>query len=278
MIDADVDLRNEHLFLNLQIHNAGNLRQPCAQVFRLRAKHVEIVAKHFERDLRAHARQHVIEPVRNRLADIDGGWQSAETLAYVSDNHVLVAPAGLQIDVDLGGVNAFCMFVQLRATRATAHRLHLRHLQNKLLGDQPGAMAFGQRDAGVEQHADRERALVERRQKRARQERRADCGCDDGGASQRQQKFWMGERAQQSPPVHVFQPAHEPALAVVQTLQAGQHVIGHHRRERDGDDEAGQNRDDIGLPQRRKQTPLNARQRKQRHEHQHDNHGRVDDA
>ena len=57
-----------------------------------------------------------------------------------------------------------------------------------------------------------------------------------------------------------------------------QHVIGHHRRQRDRDREAGEDRNDVGFAQRREQPALDSRQREQRHEHQHDDRRRIDDA
>ena len=92
--------------------------------------------------------------------------------ADVGDDLVLGAAAGLQIDVDLGGMHAFGMLVEFGAAGAAADELHLRHLQDQLLGDQADAVALGQRDAGIEQHVDGERALVEGRQEGARQLRR----------------------------------------------------------------------------------------------------------
>ncbi len=183
-------------FSTCKIHNAGNRRQPCAQVFRLRAKHVEIVAKHFERDLRAHARQHVIEPVRNRLADVDGGWQSAETLARMSATITFLSSARRASDRHRSRTNARLRHARrVRRGRCGGPRAFTSGTSmNERFGDQPDAMALGQRDAGIKQHADRECALVERRQEGARQKRRADNGCNHGGARQRQQQSWPRER------------------------------------------------------------------------------------
>ena len=78
-------------------------------------------------------------------------------------------PLGVEIDVDLGGMDAFGMLVEFGAAGAAADQLDLRHLHDQPLGDQPDAVAFRQRDAGIEQHVDGERALVEGRQEGARQ-------------------------------------------------------------------------------------------------------------
>jgi hypothetical protein len=71
VINPDVDLRNARLLLDLQIDESGNARQPLAHVFGDRAQRVEIIAKYFERNLRAHAREHVVKTMGNRLPYVD---------------------------------------------------------------------------------------------------------------------------------------------------------------------------------------------------------------
>ena len=97
-------------------------------------------------------------------------------------------------------------------------------------------------------------------------------------AGERQQQLLAREGALQQRPVGALERAHEPAFALLEPLQARQHVVGHHRGERDGDHEAGQDGDDVGLAERREQTAFDAGERKQRHEHQHDDERGVDDA
>ena len=58
--------------------------------------------------------------------------------------------------------------------------------------------------------------------------------------------------------VYALQAPHKRALVLVETLQTRQQVVGHHRRQRDGDDEARQDRDDVGLTERREQAALDA--------------------
>ena len=61
----------------------------------------------------------------------------------------LDALGALQVDVDLGGVDALGMLVEFGPAGAAPDRCHLRHLADQALGDQPEAVALGQRDAGV---------------------------------------------------------------------------------------------------------------------------------
>ena len=63
VIDGDLDLRNAHLPLHLQIDKSGHFRKPGAQLLGSAHEAVEILAEHLQGDLRAHARKHVVEPV-----------------------------------------------------------------------------------------------------------------------------------------------------------------------------------------------------------------------
>ena len=69
IVDADLDLRCQHLLFDFQIGDAGDSGQPAAQGIGLTAQGVEVVAKDLDGDLRTHARQHVVDTVRDGLAD-----------------------------------------------------------------------------------------------------------------------------------------------------------------------------------------------------------------
>ena len=87
------------------------------------AQRVEVVAVDLERDLRPHARQHVVEAVRDRLADVDAGRQHGEPRADVGQHLLAAALRSLQVDVELAVVDALGMLVELGAARAAADRL-----------------------------------------------------------------------------------------------------------------------------------------------------------
>ena len=147
---------------------------PALQLLGQGAQSIEVVAEDLERDLGAHAREHVVEAVRDRLPDIDGGGQHGEPRADVGDDLLAAAARALQVDVDLGRVHAFGMLVELGPARAAADGLHLGDLQDQPLGDQAHPVGLGERDAGPQQHRDGERALVEGRQEGAGQEQGAE--------------------------------------------------------------------------------------------------------
>ena len=98
------------------------LGEPAAERLGQRAQRIEVLAEELDDDLRAHARKHVIEPVRDRLADIERDRQHGKARAQIGDDRILAAPALLQVDFDLGGVHAFGMLVELGAARCAGRR------------------------------------------------------------------------------------------------------------------------------------------------------------
>ena len=150
-------------------------------------------------------------------------------------------------------MDAFGMLVELGASGAAPHRSHLRHVEDQAFGDETHAVGFGQRDAGVEQHVDGEGAFIERRKERAR---KMECGharCHHCQRRDHNECARMPECARKHRAVAALEDADQPAFMPGQALEAGKHVIGHHRRERDRDHKAGQDRDDVGLSERSEQ-------------------------
>ena len=123
------------------------------------------------------------------------------------------------------------------------------------------------------------RAFVEGRQEGARQEgtRRAPATATASSVDAMQRTL-MAKGTFEQRCVTALEYAHQSAVAMLEPLEVWQHVIGHHRRQRDRDHEAGEDRNDVGFAERREQPPLDSRQGKQRHEHQDDDRRRIDDA
>ena len=190
VIDDDFELRDAHLLFDLQVDHARNGRELLAELLRQGADGVEILAEDLEGNLRAHARQHVVQPVRDGLAHVGRHRQDGEARADVVDDLVLRAAFGVKIDIDLGGVHALGMLVEFGTARAASDRLYLRDLHDQPLGDEPDPMALRQRDPGIEQHRDRQRALVEGRQEGARKLRRKARRRDHAGECTRHQRSW----------------------------------------------------------------------------------------
>ena len=95
-------------------------------------------------------------------------------LADVRVDLRLRARRAREVDVDLAVVDALGMLVELGAAGAAADRFDLRHLREQPLGQQAEPVRLGQRNAGIVLKREHQRALVERRQKAARQQ----CGGD----------------------------------------------------------------------------------------------------
>ena len=105
------------------------------ELFRAVSQRVEVVAEEFQRDLGADAREHVVEPVRDRLPDIDRERQHRKPGADVGDDLGLRPLRALEIDFELGGMDAFGVLVQFRAPGAPSDADHLRHVEQKAFGD-----------------------------------------------------------------------------------------------------------------------------------------------
>jgi hypothetical protein len=168
VVHAHGDLRRQHLLFHLQVGQAGDAHQPRAQGLGLATQGVQVVTKELDGDLRAHAREHVVDAVRDGLADGNGGGQVRQAAADVGlhlGHAALELGCRQQAHVQLTHVHAFGVFVQLGAAAAPAHMRDLGHLAHQHLGLARQRARLGQRDAGVQPHADEQRAFVERRQK-----------------------------------------------------------------------------------------------------------------
>ncbi len=97
---------------------------------------VEIIAENLQRDLRAHARQHVVEPMRDRLADVDGDRQHREPRPQIVDDLGLAPAVRLQINFDIGRMDAFGVLIQFGAAGSPPDALHLRHFKDEAFGDE----------------------------------------------------------------------------------------------------------------------------------------------
>jgi hypothetical protein len=103
-----------------------------AQRIGLAAQRVQVLAEDLDGDLRAHAREHVVDAVRDRLADLHGGGQVDQARADVGLDLVHAARqlgGGQQAHVQLADVHAFGMLVQLGPAAAPAHVRDLGHLR-----------------------------------------------------------------------------------------------------------------------------------------------------
>ena len=103
----------------------------------LAAQGVQVLAEDLDGDLRAHARQHVVDPVRDGLADLQRGRQIDQPRADVGLDLVHAARqlgGGLQAHVELADVHTFGVFVQFSPAAAATDVGHFRHLLDQHFG------------------------------------------------------------------------------------------------------------------------------------------------
>ena len=278
VVQVDLDLRNQHLLLDLQVGDARNARQPVAQVACQTAQRVQVVAVHLQRNLCPHAREQVVQAVRNGLPHAGGCGQGGQSGANVLHHDIAAALGHLEVDVHLGVVHPFRMFVQFGSAGSAAHLGNLRNLHGQLLGQCCDAVGLFQRGAGVEQHVHRERAFVEGRQERARKEGHAGGNRQNHDQRTRQQGAGMIERPVQQAGIPALEPGRQRAVARMQLLHARQQVVAQHGGDGDGHHHAGQDGHHIGNAQGGEQAAFDAGQGKQGHKHQHHDQGGIDHA
>ena len=91
---------------------------------------------------------------------------------------------GLEIYIELGGMNAFRMQVRFRPPGAPTDRGHIGHFENESLRDRSQTMRFGERNAGLEPHPHEHRSFIEGRQEGARKHSGSRSGSNDAHQSQ----------------------------------------------------------------------------------------------
>ena len=131
VVEAHLDLRREHHLLDFKICEARNAGQLRAKHFRLSAQRVQIFAKQLDGYLRAHAREHVIDTVRNRLPNRDGTRQIDQSRSNFSGYFThgpLDFTSGFEPDIELAHVNALGVLVEFSSTGAPTDVRHLGNL------------------------------------------------------------------------------------------------------------------------------------------------------
>ena len=126
IVGRHLQLGDQHLLFHQRVHDAGHRLQARPQAPRHRTQRVEIVAEDLEDDLRLDARQHMVDAVRDRLADGHRRRQHGQLGADIGVDVLLAAHGPRQVDIDLGVVDALGMLVELRPAGAPAEALHLR--------------------------------------------------------------------------------------------------------------------------------------------------------
>ena len=89
VVDDDIELGNAHLLLDLQVCETRNARQTPPKGFRQHTQCIEVLAEELDGDLGPHAREHMVEPVRDGLADVERNGQHRKACSQIGEDRVL---------------------------------------------------------------------------------------------------------------------------------------------------------------------------------------------
>ena len=110
--------RDVRLGLDRHVDGAGHVPGHRLDGARQVAEHGEIGTEDLHRDVRPRAREHVVDPVRDRLADGDvHARNEREPLADLLQHLLLRSVLHRQVDVELGGLDALQVLVELGPSR-----------------------------------------------------------------------------------------------------------------------------------------------------------------
>ena len=118
MIDPDLDFGGLCLILDQEIRNAWNLCERRANLISLILHSLKILTIHKDSDLRPNSRHHMINAMRDRLADIDvHALQGFEFGSEFCEKFCARCPGFLRIDIhlDLGEMRATRVLITFSA-------------------------------------------------------------------------------------------------------------------------------------------------------------------
>ena len=272
--------RNFGLLFGLDIDRPLDLFHHALDLLRQPAQLGQIVAEYLDGNIGPATRQHVIDTVRDRLADddLDAG-QLGEILAQGAKELLLAARPHLQTDFEFRLVHIERMRIERRASGTPRRGDHFGMRQQHFLDQLPEPGRFRQRGARQRLDANCQRALVEVRQKSlSRHAQRRQRHHQQGRAADGN-RFPPGHGSVQHSAIARAQPVHETRF-----MRRGDFLGGpeehrsQHRRHRDRHQQRGEQGNDIGQPERHHQAPLDPREKEQRHKNQHDDQRGEDDG
>ena len=277
-VHLDGNLRDEHLRLDLEVLDAVDALHRVPRSPSQPPQLAEIVAEDLDRDLGADAGEQVVEPVRDRLAHVDGdAGDLVELVADLAEDRLSTALGLGQIDVDLRVVDALRVLIELGATGPTAGGDDLGDLAHEALGERAEAVRFLERCTRPGADVDSEGSFVERWEELAAEERHRRCRGDDERQSRGHHRLGVPHREREDAAVRRLDLANEPPVVVIHPLHRRQEVRAQRRGDREGDDERRQDRHDVRDAERREQASFDSAQREEWHEDQDDEHRREHD-
>ncbi len=223
------------------IDRAGNLLHDALHAGRQPAQFAEIRAEDFHRDVGTAAGEHVVDAVRDRLADDDLAAGDAGKIGAQRGEEVLLAAlAHLQRDFHFRRRYVHRVRITFGAASAARGGDHLGMRQQDVLHHAPETVGFRQRSARQRRHADGQRAFVEVGQECAAGEaQRNQCGNQRGNADSCH-RLPTRHRYVQRAPVADFECVDKARLdALAHRLRVGQHECRQHRRHSDRNRQRG---------------------------------------
>ena len=209
------------------------------------AQRAQVVAEDLDGDVRARARQHVIDPVRDRLADRHVRAGQRRKPAPQLGEQLVARPLGLaQADVDLGRLDALHVLVELGAAGAARGRDDLRLREQDLLDAPADLVRLGQRRARQRVRLHRQAAFVELRQERRAHPRDRDARRRPGARAPTAMTVpRVIERVRQAPRRTGLERSRQPAVvAALDRSRVRQERVAQRRRDDDRHDQRREQR------------------------------------
>jgi hypothetical protein len=222
----------------------------------------------------------VVDPMRDRLADDDVHPRHQREIATeVGEEVGLPSPRGqLERYVEFRRLDALRVLVEFRAAGPAGDPGHFGVGQEHSLDHSSQFVRLPQRGSGQGNGADRQRPFVELGEEHTTEEWDGRPSREEQGQGRDDHGPRLPQRRAQQPAVHVFEHADDPGLLALRDRAApGQQQRAEGRRQREADDQRGGQRDHVGHAPGAKQSALDARQEKDRQEHQQDDDRGEDD-
>ena len=268
------------LLFDGQVHHARHGFHLLAGTARQQAQLIEVVAENLHRHVGPCAGQHVVNAVRNRLADDDVHAGKEGEITPQRLKQFLLGPLlHLQGHVNLRRLDALGVFVQLGAALASRHAGYLRMREQRAFNEVAILVGLSQRRAGQRDRAQGQRAFVELGQEGPPHEERRTQRQPQRHGSGHAHSPRMRQHGGQDSRVVGFQPGHHLwLLAFLHGTAAWQEQVTQHRRHGQRHQQRRAQRHDIREAQRFEQPPLDPAQEENRQENQPDDERGEDDG
>ena len=279
-IETDMNLRHQGDPLDLHVGHPRDGNHRVTHLPGQPPQHPEIIAENFDRDLRLHPGEDVVDPVRDRLADTHpDARQRGQPRADVGENFRLGTCGGVQLEFDFRRVDLHDVLVALGPSGPAGDGAGFGHGGEQHLGHAAHPVALFQRGARGRDDKSGDASFVELREKLTPESGQDDQRRGKKGPGREVDAARCGEPEVEQPRFPVLDPPHQPP--VPRLLHAShprqqQGAQGGRHGERNG--ERCENGHDVGHGQRSEDAPLDALQGEEGEKDEHDQHGGIDNG